>query len=31
MEVAYLLKDMAEQLAEMQYGYDYLSQEKYSA
>jgi hypothetical protein len=31
MEVAYLLKDMAEQLAEVQYGYEYLSQEKYSA
>lgn len=28
MDVAYLLKDMAEQLVEIQYGHDYMTQEK---
>ena len=31
MEVAYLLKEMAEQLAELEYGYEYMTQERYSA
>jgi hypothetical protein len=31
LDVAYLLKDMAEQLAELHYGYDYMTQEKYNA